>query len=526
MKKTLCLILALVLVVSCFAGCGEKKGTGNIEVYSKSELSPKKIGDYGKLKLPFANGEKLDMLVSSDVVGLEDTLVFKEIEKRTGLDLDVTVVLPATASDKVNTIIASKKLPNLIGLGNSALASDLGSQGAIVKLDENLDLMPNFKEIFFDETEKYNTADFANWIKSADGHIYQFPVWDIQREVNHGILYRKDVFDKHGIKMWNTTDEFYETLKKLKELYPDSTPLTSKTKTEIFVDFAGMWNIRSYKTWTPYFDEEAGVWKQSLTDPKMKEIADFLKKLYKEGLMDPEFLTNTEAAWTAKMTNKGSSFVTFDWIGRLEQFTTNSQEAVPGYDLRFGNPIGTGKVRTLDKVWGGVSVAEKENKEYAMKLLDYFLTESGAMLATMGVEGVTYEMGEDGKAKYLGFSEGENITTSTLGEKYGLFSFYQVRYDKRSLYYSYTEREQEAQDIINNKENGGYNPFDPVLVFTNEELEYIDEVQPEIKKAAEEFLTRYVLGNESWEDWVKKASALGSDKLVDIYNQAYVRNYK
>ena len=42
-----------------------------------------------------------------------------------------------------------------------------------------------------------------------------------------------------------------------------------------------------------------------------------------------------------------------------------------------------------------------------------------------------------------------------------------------------------AQDIIINKEGGGFNAFDPVLAFTSEELEIINDIQPEIKKAAE-----------------------------------------
>ena len=38
MKKTLCLILALVLVIGIFAGCGEKPTNSQIEVYSKADL--------------------------------------------------------------------------------------------------------------------------------------------------------------------------------------------------------------------------------------------------------------------------------------------------------------------------------------------------------------------------------------------------------------------------------------------------------------------------------------------------------
>ena len=50
-------------------------------------------------------------------------------------------------------------------------------------------------------------------LQSADGKLYMFPTYDINRDVNHGMLYRKDIFDKHGIKMWNSPEEFYNVLK-------------------------------------------------------------------------------------------------------------------------------------------------------------------------------------------------------------------------------------------------------------------------------------------------------------------------
>ena len=64
-------------------------------------------------------------------------------------------------------------------------------------------------------TETVNKA----W-RASDGKLYQIPSYGVNRDVNHGMLYRKDIFDKHGIKMWNNPEEFYQVLKQLKELYP------------------------------------------------------------------------------------------------------------------------------------------------------------------------------------------------------------------------------------------------------------------------------------------------------------------
>ena len=40
-----------------------------------------------------------------------------------------------------------------------------------------------------------------------------------------------------------------------------------------------------------FFDEEEKVWKYSDTSDEMKDLLDYVKKLYSEGLLDPEFLT-------------------------------------------------------------------------------------------------------------------------------------------------------------------------------------------------------------------------------------------
>ena len=92
----------------------------------------------------------------------------------------------------------------------------------------------------------------------------------------------------------------------MKEAYPDSYPYASKTKEHIFRDWAFGWGIggANYPT---YYDETAKVWKYATIQPEHKEMLDFMKKLYNEGLLDPEFMTDTDDSWTAKMTSGNKS---------------------------------------------------------------------------------------------------------------------------------------------------------------------------------------------------------------------------
>ena len=369
---------------------------------------------------------------------------------------------------------------------------------------------------------------------AADGNLYYFPKYDTERDVNHGMLYRKDIFDKHGLKMWNSPEELYDVLKKLKEIYPDSTPFVSKNGVGIVYKLIQSYGIPDFGRL--FFDENDGKWKQSVIDQRLKDLLDMLKKMYDDGLIDPEFITTTQSAWTQKMTQPDKAFVTFDWIGRLEQFKLQTKETIPDYDLRFANPFGPNQsVNTLGKTgYTGPQVTNNKKAELSLKLLDYLLSEGGAELMNLGVEGETYKLDDRGFAVYKGF-EDRVPSINDISEKFGLYvQGLTLRGDKRSCYFNYTELEQEAQDLMLNKENG-FEKEDPALSYTPEEKELIDRDLADIQKGYSEFITKYILsdkgtehtGDKAWDAWVKKAkSTWNIDEQERIANEVYKRLYK
>jgi putative aldouronate transport system substrate-binding protein len=460
------------------------------------------------------------MLVSENPAN--DKLIVKEIEKRTGITLDLQTYSPTTFQEKLRVIVASGNLPDIFHGLTPAELKKIGQQGAVVAINDYADMLPNFKRLYIEENP-WVIASYGD----ESGKLYSWPIYNMNRDVNHGFMYRKDIFDKHGIEPWTNTEEFYQALKKLKELYPDSYPYASKTKESIFKDWAYGWGIGS-TSYPAYYDEGDKTWKFASTSPEHKDMLDFMKKLYNEGLMDPEFLTDTPDSWTAKMTN-GSSFVTWDWIGRLDLFYNQVKDQNPEYNLRYALPIGpTGNIRTLPKIdasWG-IAVANNENKEVALKLLDYLTSPSGAALVTLGVEGETFYFDDNGKPVYPELSDVDNVDIKVLEDRYGLWleGMY-LAPDHRSVYYNYTEKEQEAQDII--LRDNRFEPEDPVLNFTDEENARIAELQVSLEKAANEFNAKYILdksyGDAEWEAWLKNAKNLGVDEFIEIYNAAQAR---
>ena len=536
MKKLLLLLIVSTLVLSAFSGCTKKDVTTSLGTMTADEVKAFEE-KAGGLKLPLdEKGTTIQYMVVSDLTDLNDQAAIKELRRRTGINVDILAMPASVYNEKGMMLIASKdSMPDIMNNSyDQGMRNDLGIQGAFAAVNKYADVLPNFKRIFIDEAEERGTTLPMRAGVASDGNLYYFPKYDNERYVNHGMLYRKDIFDKHGIKMWNSPEELYEALKKLKEIYPDSTPFVSKNGGAIVYKLIQSYGIPDFGRL--FFDENDGKWKQSVVDIRFKNLLDMMKKMFDEGLLDPEFITCTQSAWTQKMVQKDKAFVTFDWIGRLEQFKLQTSETVPEYDLRYANPFGPNQsVNTLGKTgYGGPQVTNNENAELSLKLLDYLLSEGGAELMSLGVEGVTYNLDDRGFAEYVGM-EGKVPAISDISAEFGLYvEGLTIRGDKRSCYFNYTELEQEAQDLMLNKENGFEKP-DPDLIYTPEEKAIIDEDLAEIEKATQEFYTKYILaekgskdtGDAAWEAWVKKARATWNiDEQERVANEIYQRMYK
>ncbi len=530
MKKMLSLTLSVVMLLAFMAGCNDNTVTTDVGTMTKEEIKTFEE-KAGGLKLPLTkNGTEITMIVPTSNINLSSTVAIKELSRRTGANIKILEIPEATLKQKVKVLMAGgvSEMPDVLkGSFTTQEINDYGAQGAYAAVDDHIKNMPNFKEIFFDKAKEYGTEDVDKSWRASDGKLYQIPSYDASRDVNHGMLYRKDIFDKHGIKMWNNPEEFYQALKQLKQIYPSSTPLVTKSGATMLNQLAASWGVQKWPGMN--YNEKTGKWNYSSMEDEFKVFLDYMKKLYNEGLLDAEFLTATQPSWTSKMTQKDKAFVTYDWIGRLDMFKEQTKDTVPGYDLRYGNPVGpTQKVITLSKVGGAVCVANNKNASLTMQIMDYLLSEGGAELMTCGIEGVTYNLNEDGtKARYLGFEEGKVIGITDLEEKYGLFtSTLARRYDRRSVYFNYTEREQEAQDLMNNKEDG-YLPLQPQLTYTEEEARIVEQYDLNLRKIGEEFAVKYILADDknmpSWDKFISDMKSAGADKVLKAQNDAQKR---
>ena len=148
------------------------------------------------------------------------------------------------------------------------------------------------------------------------------------------LYYRKDLFEKAGIAVPTTWDEFYTAAKAIKAEgglitnFPDAPSL-----------FAGL----AWQNGAQWFSNTDGQWKVSMTDEKTMQVADYWTKMAKEGLVDNKptlsavqykaMDTGKEwsaigAAWTAKLFETGVPTTSGKWaVAPLPQWTAGETKA-------------------------------------------------------------------------------------------------------------------------------------------------------------------------------------------------------
>ena len=473
-KRIIAMALTIACVVSLVSGCVQKQTFDGIpvdsyETYSSyGSLAEVSYGDTGGLALPIADKPvTVKWMLRSNFTGLDAKPVISEIEKRTGITVKIQALAPEVYSEKIDLVIASGKLPDIMEGFPADKLNTIGPQGVLTAINKYADELPNFRKLYLEEN-KWVIDAYAD----TCGNLYAWPVYGLSLEADDGFMYRKDIFDRLGIKEWTTPEEFHQTLVKLKGVYPDSHPYVSKAGTGIFKDWASSWGLRTGEGYPVYFDEADKKWKLAITGQSFRYMLDFMRRLYCEGLLDPAFLSSEEASWREQIISWDKAFVTFSSISQLDKLNKQAKRVNPGYDLRCVNPLvlaelKKSQVRIIDL---GNAISVSENTEMALKLMDYLTSPSGAELMVLGIRNREFKLRTCGRVVYK----------------------------------------------------------EPVLKFNDNEADTINKLREALDKAGIEFASRYVTdstyGGKQWREWIAEASAKGAGKLLEIYNKAQLRN--
>ena len=463
----------------------------------------------------------------------KDMACYKEMEKLTGVKVDMIHPVAGQRTEQFNIMIASQELPDIIMNFDS-----LYSGGVIKGYNDNVihelsGLMeknaPNLNKLY----ERYPQLKME--ASDDQGRIFTAPMirGDSMARTYRGPVIRADYLEKFNLDVPETIDEWYQMLTTFKQNGIDIpfTTTASFLRTESFMGAYGV---------APTFFLDDGKAAFGPYDERYKEYVKTMAKWYSEGLIDSEITTNDQKTMDSKVMSFGAgSFIgtTGNQIGGyLEDMKSQNTDfdlvAAPYPGLVKGEPgIIIQRDPMVQPELGASITTACKYPEIAMAYLDYAYGKEGHKLFNFGIEGESYEM-QDGVPVYtdIVMNNPDGLTVSKAGSLYALaFTSGPFVQDKYYVQQFYGKPQQQAAGKTWAKDVDKYVEKNTVLLgtLTPEESEEAAPMLNEINTYANEQFVKWMMGQgdvetefESYRDTLKQ---LGIEKVLQFYQAAYDR---
>lgn len=385
------LLLTSAFLVSLLSGCGT---TNTAESGSEKEAAKSSSGNVTLQIEVFERGE------APTGTSVTDNYLTRYAQTNfgdpNGIKLEYVPVPRSEDVQKLNVMMASGEVPDIIFTYDENLVYNYAKQGGLTELDSLLDQYgSNLQNFLGEETLSYGVFE---------GTQYAIPA----KRVNIGkyaSYIRQDWLDELGLSAPQTTEEVYETLKAFKEQKPGGTedviPLGFSLTPASYEPI--IWGLTEQLT-----EEESITLTHQLGSrdyptllPGHKEALRFLNKLYLEGLMSPDFALDKDKKKMNQDIQTGKiGMFGADSVEPLSETYKNLQANVEGAELTAIDPYtnSTGDhYKPLYKPAGMYIIIPKASKHAAeaIQYLDWMAQQDNLFVMQNGEESVHYRL-EDG----------------------------------------------------------------------------------------------------------------------------------
>ena len=427
----------------------------------------------------------------------ENTPVYQAIKAALGFDVyAMTGVSNTQLPEKIKLLHSTNALPEIFrihGPYNSSLYQYLIEEEAIVAIDEYVN--ESTKDIYPNLYERLQPFDYMKKnVTYANGHIYFVPTyWGNEKAlyvrtdwidnlnnkladilVKEGVISNasqmtQELYEKHKYVVPTTLTEFYRLSRAFTLHDPDGNGKadTYGYATETNRDYDSWMYVAcdtGWKQWMPNVNPvtgetvNAGTYVHSNTSDGSKVATAIFSKMYAEGYITPSSVGNTEGNKQAQFA-KGQAGMMYQQVERynyvarsMAQLETDATaiERFASATERFEMVMPpAGKNGT----YGGHSPysscylpgpAINANMSQArikkcLQFLEWYYSEEGQMLMIYGVEGLHYEVQQDGTIKRL-----------VKADQYGIIERMSANIDNATRLHYMLELPYEALRVVTN----------------------------------------------------------------------------
>ncbi|MBR5649412.1 extracellular solute-binding protein [Pseudobutyrivibrio sp.] len=392
-KKLVSALLITGMLSSMIAGCGKSAGGG------------------GAVN---ADGIK-EFTAFFAVPGNEinnDNEIQDLIAEKTGCKVKESWLTGQSAEEAVGTFIAGGEYPDFIDGGNSSV--QLYEAGALIPIDEYYDNYPNIRNYFTDQE--------WDMLRQSDGHIYWIPQFSkingeerVCQHNDEAFWIQTRVLEWAGYPEVHTMDQYFDLIESYNEANPTMEDGTANIPYTILCDDWRYFCLENAPQFLDGYPNDGSV----IVDPETLTVIDYnttptakkyfqkLNEEYKKGIVDQESFTQTYDEYIAKLS-------TGRVLGMIDQwwdFYNTAGDAIKSAGLDKQGceyvPLPITIEEGMTNQWhnsGGAFNASSglaittscPDVEGALQFVNDLLAQDVHDLRFWGVEGVDYEVGDDG----------------------------------------------------------------------------------------------------------------------------------
>ena len=547
-KKLVALLLVLAMVLS-LAACGNGGNSSTSSETSTSSAAEDssaaeegetgddgETAEPGEFQLPIVDEPTtLSYFVADDsncaimTTDWNDNEFYQEMERRTGVHLEMEMVSSADYQTNFNLMIASGTLADLIYVGASYYAEGVDAaidDGYFLDLTDLVDeYMPNY--------QKVRTSDIQYELLSTTDSGRLGAVYELRQSKQGpwlGLWIRQDWLDDLNLETPVTFDDYHEVLTAFKNEKGATAPLIlnfSGSDGEFGTMSGGLNVLNSWQldetgkvNFGPYMD----AWKEYVT---------IMNQWYNEGLIDPDFMaTDERTADMAKVVTGASGLFAalYTMPSVYEAASEDSNMNLAPVNPPVKNEGDEIHIRLRDSYTSGNTAisADCENPEVAMRWLDYLFTEEGALLANYGIEGDTFEFNEEGKPEFtdkiLNNENGWTMTqtvASYLCPSAGIANWSDWTRELAGV----PEKDQACYDVWSEADDTWRLPSSVTLTQdeSTERAALYADISTTVKEQTAQFISGALDIESNWDAYIASLESSGIERAIEITQAAYDR---
>lgn len=554
--KILCLILVLCLCLSVLAGCSSEKAEAPVESEAAAETpveeapapeeepapedeaepvpeeivvkngNPNEVEEI-PVELPITtNGESFSVWMGMSPAALgyindysEENLVWNELEKRTGVNIEFDLYHPDQTSTLWSLMQAGGEYADVLAGqltytgGNDQAVED----GVYVELTELAQqYAPNYWAKLTCNDELYDavTTDNGNLV-----HLATF--YNSYRGPDQGLVIRGDWLDKLGMEVPKTVDQLHDALAGFKNELGAEAAMWIPTSCyyqegSILSAFGGAFNNSGL-----YNDN--GEIKMCAVQDNFKEYLQLLNAWYEEGIIWKDFPTYgaQQMFRDTSMIAAGDTGFFRSEVSEMATFARITEDP-DAYFVAVPDPVmNEGDVLHIDRSNPGYLKAANwiittscEYPEIVLQFCDYCYTDEGSQLCNYGLESETFEYDENGNPQLTDVVMNNEVYDYRVAILMYVVDVGPYVLDAARGTNDYTEDMLNASDIwISTPTDEAY-AIPAKAVLTADEQTEQTNIFSDINTYLSENLVKFVTGDLSFDEWDSYVATIESMNMA------------